>query len=278
MSNVKINASCAVLLVVFVSLACGRFGRNEQPNTGDSINATLPNTNRRAAQTPTTADEAASTSGEERQKPAAGKGNVQGKVLFNDEPVEGIEVRICENFSTILGIKCDGKTKTVKTGADGVFVIADLDPMNYGGLTAKVFKSDYYLYPYEGFSSMIAKRFNVEADKTIFANDINLFKDDLKITQPKAGAKIPAENVEIKWDEYPNADYYKISLYPDIGGDLPVNNERVDDPVYALPEPLANGKYRIKIEAFNLNNRKLAETGSDIKFNVAGGADLAPKP
>lgn len=278
MSKAKVNFLLAVTLIVFVSLACGRLGKdNNQGATGD--NSTISTSNTKAKPTPKTDDtddETASTSGIERQKPAAGKGNVQGKVLFNDQPVEGIEVRICENFSTIMGIKCDGKTQTTKTDKDGIFVLADLEPKIYGGLTAKVFKSAYYVYPQEGI--MTPQKFAVAADRTIFARDINLFKDDIKITNPKAGAKVDAKSLELKWDAYPDAAYYKISLFSDAGGMPPISSERVDDPVYAVTETLTNGKYRLKVEAYNGNNHKLAENSDDIKFTVTGGTEPAPKP
>jgi hypothetical protein len=282
MSKVRINFLLAVALLVFISLACGRLGKNNDQGAGSGNSNTLvTTTNTKTKPTPNTdtEDDDASTSGTEKQKPAVGKGNVQGKVLFNDQPVEGIEVRLCENFSTIMGIKCDGKTKTTKTGADGVYVLADLEPLTYGGLTAKVFKSNYYVYPYKGLTAMTAQKFTVEGDKTIYASDINLFKDDLKITNPKAGAKVEAQGLEIKWEPYPDAAYYKISISPDAGGfSPPVNAERVDDPVYSVAEPLTNGKYRLRVESYNANNRKLAETSDDIKFNVTGGAEPAPKP
>ncbi len=282
MTKAKVNFLLAVAVLVFVSLACSRFSKNNRQvteNTNSLI--TTSNTGTRTRTTPppsTTESKAESTSGDERQKPAAGKGNVQGKVLFNDAPVEGIEVKICENFSTIMGINCSGKTRMTKTGADGVYVIADLDPMTYGGLTAKVFKSNYYIYPYKGLTAMSAQQFTVEADKTIFANDISLFKNDIKITSPKVGSKVEAQGLELKWEAYPDAAYYKVSLYPDAGGTPPVNAERVDDPTYAVSEPLMNGKYRLRVESYNANDSKLAETGNDIKFTVSGGAEPAPKP
>ena len=277
MSKAKVNFVLAVAVLVFVSLACSRFGKNNNQVTVNT-NSLITTTNTKTKPTPTndTTDNGESTSGAEKQKPAAGKGNVQGKVVFNDQPVEGIEVKICENFSTIMGIKCDGKTATTKTGADGVYVLPDLEPKIYGGLTAKVFKSNYYVYPQEGI--MTAKKFTVEADKTIFVSDISLFKDDVKITNPKAGAKVEAQGLELKWNAYPDAAYYKISLFPDAGGLPPINSERVDDPTYAVSEPLTNGKYRLRVESYNANNRKLAETADDIKFTVSGGAEPTPKP
>src|SRR3954471_16692497 len=44
----------------------------------------------------------------EKIKPAAGTGNVQGKVLFNSKPAENIEVRLCEKFNRFIG-GCDGQ-------------------------------------------------------------------------------------------------------------------------------------------------------------------------
>jgi hypothetical protein len=278
-STAKINFLLVFALVIFVSLACGRLGKNENQNAGggttNSSNSTTANDRKKTNTSTTTDADDVSTSGEEKVKPAAGKGNVQGKVLYNDQPVEGIEVKICENFSTIMGIKCDGKTQTAKTDKDGVFVLADLDPKTYGGLTAKVFKSNYYVFPQEGI--MTPQKFAVEADKTIFARDIHLFKDDVKITNPKAGAKVDAKNLELKWDAYPDAAYYKISLYPDAGGLPPISNERVDEPTYAVTEELANGKYRIRVEVYNAGDHKLAESSNDIKFTVTGGAEPEAK-
>lgn len=280
MSKAKINFLLALALVVFVSLACGslkNIGKDQVATNANTNTPVFGTSNTKVSATPpsTTEDSAESTSGDERQKPAAGKGNVQGKVLYNDQPVEGIEIKICETFSTIMGINCTGKTRSTKTGADGVFVLADLEPMNYGGLMAKVFKSNYYIFPYKG-TMMSPQRFTVEADKTIFANDMSLFKNDVKITSPRSGAKVAAENLELKWDAYPDAAYYKISLYPNAGGTPLVNAERVDDPTYVVTEPLADGKHRLRVEAFNSGDTKLAETGSDINFTVTGGAPPAP--
>lgn len=272
MSKAKINLLLAFALLIFGSSSCNQ-AKNGSQNEG-SGNSIVSTSNAKTS-TKVDADDTASTSGAERVKPAAGKGNVQGKVLFNDQPVEGIEVKICEEFSTIMGVKCEGKTSQTKTARDGVFVLADLEPKTYGGLTAKVFKSDYFVYPQEGI--MTAQKFEVAADKTIFARDIHLFKDDIKITNPKAGAKVEAKNLELKWDAYPDAAYYKINLYAEGGGLPPISNERVDDPNYTVTENLTNGKYRFKVVAYNANDRKLAESSDDIKFTVSGGAEPEPK-
>jgi hypothetical protein len=58
----------------------------------------------------------------EKVKPAPGTGNVQGKVLYNNAPVENIDVKLCETFSRFLS-GCGGQTYTAKTDKDGDFVI-----------------------------------------------------------------------------------------------------------------------------------------------------------
>lgn len=282
MSKAKINLLLAFAPIVFVALGCGSLKNiGQKESAGNSVvsnvsNVSTPN----AKASPTVSDandgeDEASTSGAERAKPAAGKGNVQGKVLYNDQPVEGIEVKICEEFNTFMGVKCEGKTSQTKTDKDGVYVLADLEPKTYGGLTAKVFKSDYFVYPQEGI--MTPQKFAVVADKTIFARDINLFKDDIKITNPKAGSKVDAKNIELKWDAYPDAAYYKINLYTEGGGLPPLSDERVDDPNYTVTENIANGKYTFKVVAYNAHDHKLAESSDDIKFTVTGGAEPEPK-
>src|SRR6188474_2782931 len=79
--------------------------------------------------------------GVEKVKPAPGTGNVQGKVLYNGAPVENIDVRLCETFSRFLS-GCGGKIYTAKTDKDGDFVITNVPPKEYEGLTVRVFDTD----------------------------------------------------------------------------------------------------------------------------------------
>ena len=79
-------------------------------------------------------DSNAPVEGVEKVKPAPGTGNVQGKVLYNNAPVENIDVRLCETFSRFLS-GCGGKIYTAKTDKDGDFVITNVPPKEYEGLT-----------------------------------------------------------------------------------------------------------------------------------------------
>ncbi|HZB44210.1 MAG TPA: hypothetical protein VE360_03150, partial [Pyrinomonadaceae bacterium] len=107
-----------------------------------------------------------------------------------------------------------------------------------------------------------------------FAPDTHLFKQDMKLVSPKAGAKVAASGSEVKWAAYPDAAYYKMSIFADnASGAQPEYdyiNKRVDGLSYTLDKPLTPGSYNIKVEAFNGNDIKLAQSPGDIKITVAG--------
>src|SRR5690242_8019346 len=142
----------------------------------------------------------------EKVKPAAGTGNVQGKVLYNGKPVENIDVRLCESFNRFLS-GCGGKTYTAKTDKDGDYVITNVPPKEYEGLTVRIFDTDGYVFATTGIAGISATKYNVEAGKTLFVNPTHLFKADLKLTNPKAGSSVTGQDVEFTWDAYPDASY-----------------------------------------------------------------------
>jgi hypothetical protein len=214
-----------------------------------------------------------SGTGVEKEKPAAGKGNVQGKVFYNNQPAEGVEVKLCETFSQYLS-GCGGETLTARTDGAGEYLIKNVPPRIYEALTVKVFNTDYYIFATSGIVQ--SAKYKIEADQTYFAPDTHLFKNDLKLLNPKAGSKIGANNIEVKWESYTDAAYYKFSIYADISTQAKTEydyiNKRVDGLSYVLDKPLSPGSYTCKVEAYNGNDIKLAQSSSDIKFTVTGEA------
>jgi hypothetical protein len=206
--------------------------------------------------------------GVEKVKPAPGTGNVQGKVLYDGAPVENIEVKLCETFSRFLS-GCGGKIYTAKTDKDGDFVITNVPPKEYEGLTVRVFDTDSYVFATTGIAGISSAKYNVVADKTLFVSPTHLFKGDLKILNPKAGSTVSGQDLELKWEAYPNAAYYKFTLYPDNHQITPPYiNQRVDDASFKVNKPLEKGTYRFKVEAFNSSDKKLSETSDDITFTI----------
>src|SRR5258707_13931617 len=143
-----------------------------------------------------------SGAGDEKEKPDAGKANVQGKVFYNQKPAASIEVKLCEKFNQYFG-GCSGQTFTAKTDAAGEYLIKSVPPGIYEGLTARVFDTPYYVFATSGF--VASAKYEIEANETFFAPDSNLFKSDLKLLSPKAGAKVGANNIEVKWESYTDA-------------------------------------------------------------------------
>lgn len=213
-----------------------------------------------------------SGAGEEKEKPAAGKANVQGKVFYNEKPAANIEVKLCEKFNQYFG-GCSGQIYTARTDSGGEYLIKDVPPGVYEGLTAKVFDTPYYVFATSGF--VASAKYKIEADETFFAPDSNLFKSDLKLVSPKAGAKLGPDNIEVRWESYADAAYYKFSINADSSSGAQTNydyiNKRVDGTSYVLDKPLAAGTYRCIVTAYNRNDVKLADSPDDIKFTVTGG-------
>jgi hypothetical protein len=146
-------------------------------------------------------------------------------------------------------------------------------PKVYEGLLARVFDTDSYVFATSGIAGISASKYEVFADKTLFVSPTNLFKSDLKLLNPKAGAKISGQNLELGWESYPDAAYYKFSIYPeDASVTSPYIKERVAGTTFSIDKPLAKGTYRWQVEAYNNADQKLAESGSDIKFTIADGA------
>jgi hypothetical protein len=230
----------------------------------------LTGCSRKAAPTNATASDSADSvyEGTAKAQPAPGTGNVQGKVLYNNAPVENIEVKLCETFSRFMG-GCGGKTFTARTDKDGDFVIANVEPKEYESLMVRIFDTDASVFATAGVAGISAAKYNVVADKTLFVKPTHLFKADLKTVNPKAGSTVSAQDLELKWDAYPDAAYYKFSLNPDNHMvTAPYINERVEGTSFKVSKPVEKGSYRWKVEAFNSADRKLSETPDDIKFTI----------
>jgi len=258
------NLVITICLLAVVILGCKK---SENTNSRELSKA---NTNSSSSSNSNSdSDVIHSGTGVEKEKPESGKANVQGKVFFNEKGAEGIEVKLCEKFNRFIG-GCSGQTFTAKTDANGEYLIKNVPPGIYEGLIAKVFNSPFYVFATTGLIS--SAKYELEADQTFFAPDTNLFKDDLKLLNPKAGAKIAASNIEIKWEPYPDAAYYKFSINADSSTDAKTEfdyiNKRVDGTSFVLDKPLSPGSYTCQVTAFNSNDVKLSESPDDIKFTV----------
>lgn len=262
---------------VIFAASCAKEGANTDlttntnpSNSGSTVTTGTPAT--------TKADDGfvASEAGTEKAKPESGKANVQGKVMFNGKPVEGIEVKICEKFSKFAG-GCSGENFTSKTDANGEYLISNIAPKIYESILVRVFNTKSYIFATKGLGISAAK-YKIEADKTFFAPETNLFKDDLKVQNLKPNSKIDAVNFELKWDAYPDAAYYKLSFFakePSVTS--PYINEKVEGANFKLEKPMPAGEYFFRMEAFNADDVKISELSDQIKLTVNGAANAAPE-
>ena len=249
--------ACLCILATTLLTNCAGGNKNSQSTSN-------------ASPTPVTVG-SSGEAGVEKIKPAPGTGNVQGKVLYNGKPVGNIEVKLCEKFSRYLG-GCSEKTYTARTDENGEYVITNVEPKVYEGLVARVFETDSYIFAASGIGGLSSTKYEITADKTLFIKPTNLFKGDLKVLNPKAGAKVSAQNLELKWEPYPDAAYYKFSLYPEEPTVIsPHVKERVEATSFAIEKPIQKGTYRWLVEAFNGADQKLSESGENIKFTITDG-------
>lgn len=266
MSNRNSGMVVSILVLAAVVFGC-KLSKNSNTSRSNSSNSTAS-----APKKPDADGVIHSGTGVEKEKPAAGKANVQGKVLFNEKPAADIEVKLCSKFNRFIG-GCGGETFTTKTDESGEYLIKDVPPGVYEGLTAKVFNTRYYVFATSGIVG--SAKYQIDADETFFAPDTSLFKSDLKLLSPKAGAKVAASNIEVKWDAYPDAAYYKFSIHADSSSGATTEydyiNKRVDGTSFVLDKPLTAGSYTCQVQAFNSNDVKLSESADDIKFTVTGG-------
>lgn len=256
-----------LLLAASVLTGCNKA---DGPAASSAANTTAANTKANTtAVKPNEDGTIPSGTGVEKEKPEAGKANVQGKAFYNDKPAAGVEVKLCSKFSQYVG-GCSGEIFTAKTDDAGEYLIKNVPPGTYEGLTVKVFDTPYYVFATSGFVS--AAKYNIETDKTYFAPDSNLFKNDVKVVSPKAGSTVAPDGIAVKWDAYPDAAYYKLSINADTasGAETVYDfiSKRVDDPGFTLDKPLKPGSYTVRIDVFNANDRKLAQSSNDIKFAV----------
>lgn len=229
----KRTVICICVLTALSLTGCKGGNENSQSADGSAnlTSATKPN----AASSPATTG---GETGVEKIKPAPGTGNVQGKVLYNSKPAENIEVKLCEKFNRFFG-GCSGKSFTARTDKDGEYVIVNVEPMVYEGLMARVFDTDSYVFATSGVAGLSSAKYEINADKTLFISPTHLFKGDLKTLNPKAGAKVSVQNLELKWEPYPEAAYYKFSIYPEgMTFTSPYINERVEASSFSIDKPL----------------------------------------
>lgn len=217
--------------------------------------------------------------------PAEGKGNVVGLVLWNDRPVPHAAVWLCEGV--MLG--CTG-TYQYKTNADhnGYFVFRNVTPGRYI-VAINSFSSNWFMFY---FASNGTREQSVSAGKDLVLDPWSIWKMDLNASYPSNAKVISNASPTFKWDPYPNAAYYMVSLYIDTSADAqsivhipqlkPLQVKvKVEGTEFTAEVPLSNCRYYWRVEAFNARGTKIAGSNQtsegDLRYFVDNGLPTSCK-
>ncbi|MCJ7433423.1 MAG: SUMF1/EgtB/PvdO family nonheme iron enzyme, partial [Anaerolineales bacterium] len=199
--------------------------------------------------------------------PQPGTANAAGRVLWNNQPVTGVDVELCEYYN--YQGKCLDPFFATKTDDEGWYVLVNVPPAQYSvHAHAMETASDVWFsfydssdeptysssYPYIINPSPI--QFDLTAGQTLMLNDLSIYKFDLQQTSPTDGEQISNENPTLTWEAYPGAAYYGVRFgqkyLPDVG-------EKVFGNTFMVTHSLQNCEYVWKVEAFNLEGIKISE-------------------
>jgi hypothetical protein len=196
--------------------------------------------------------------------PAAGRGALSGRVVWNDQPVKKAAVRLCEDVSALSG--CSGKTFDTTTGLDGRYLFTDVAPGEY---TLMVKPTDMSEYVFARTLSMEGDTLRIEAGKGIEIGDFPLVRFDLVLTSPADDATTRQARPALVWKAYPGAAHYEVALMPENGTSV-FTSEQTQQPTITPPESLLSCEYSWWVEAYNGNGVQIGESADHYRFNVEG--------
>lgn len=197
--------------------------------------------------------------------PAVGRGTIYGQILHNDRsPAARITVLFCQNFSLSGGCPNDGYSVT--TNADGTYIVTEVMP---GFYSLAIYPQGTGNMPVQYASEMAlrAQQFEVERNERLTIEPIVLFANDLQVLVPGETVFLPknvnasdiARPVEFRWQPYPGAVRYEISLAPERGGAIWVNEAVKADRITAVL-PRLYCHYYWQVSAYDSVDVKIASS------------------
>jgi hypothetical protein len=198
--------------------------------------------------------------------PAAGRGALSGRVVWNEQPVANAAVRLCEDVSALSG--CSGKTFDTKTGTDGRYLFTDVAPGEY---TLMVRPADMSEYVFARTLSMEGDTLEIVAGKGIEIGDFPLVRFDLVLTKPADNADTRQARPALAWRAYQGAARYEVALMPEHGTSI-FTSQETEQPTITPPEPLLSCEYSWWVEAYNEHGVQIGESAEHFSFRVEGQA------
>lgn len=196
--------------------------------------------------------------------PSAGTGGVYGRMLWNGKPVEGLEVKLCDEIKFIGG--CEGVEYPTSTGTDGVYAILNVPPGSYG-LTYRALDSDTWYYVTSGILN--AKDFEVPADQMVDVGDHHTVRTDVVILTPQEDERLSIARPTLSWEPYPEAAYYELTFHTGRGGSM-IHRKKITTTSFELDRDLQTCDYSFDLEVFNAQEQVIAEYDGWRRFEVSG--------
>jgi hypothetical protein len=176
--------------------------------------------------------------------PVIGFGAATGRILWNDQPLAGVTVKLCTNWSLIGG--CKTQAYTAVSGDDGRYTITDIPAGEYDFAT-KLFG--------QVETGWLNINVTVVVGQTVTIPDVNVIKYDLKLISPIDHATVTTTTPTLTWEAYPGAAFYKVYVQN------VVSFEKVTTCQYTIANPLAAGEYYWIIYAYNAAGTQIAKSG-----------------
>lgn len=176
--------------------------------------------------------------------PVMGLGAAAGRILWNDQPMAGVTVKLCTDWSIIGG--CKTQAYTAVSGDDGRYTIT--------GLPAGIYDFATKLPDQENETGWLGLTVTVTAGQTATVRDVNVVKYDVKLISPGDHATVTTTTPTLTWEAYPGAAFYKVYVQS------VVSFEKVTTSQYTLANPLAAGEYYWSIYAYNAAGTQISQS------------------
>ncbi len=197
--------------------------------------------------------------------PQAGTGGVYGRLFWNNKPVQGQQIKLCDEIKTFG--RCQGAEYSGTTDANGVYAILNVPPGSYG-LTYRAMDSDTWYYITSGILN--AKDFEVPADQMVNVGDYHTIRTDLVVLTPLEDERMSGVvRPVLSWEPYPEAAYYELTFHSGRGGSL-IHRKKVTETSFTMDRDLQSCEYSFDIEAFNAQGVIIAEYDGWRRFEIAG--------
>lgn len=173
-----------------------------------------------------------------------GSGTATGRVMWNDQPMAGVTVKLCTDWGMFGG--CKSQEYSAVSGSDGYYTIGGLPAGEYDFITK--------IPGQENETGWLGFNVTVVDGQSATIRDANIIKYDLEILSPSDDTTVPSDTITLTWKAYSGAAYYKVYIADT------VMFEKVSATQYTLSTSLTPDKYYWVIYAYNSNGTEIAES------------------